>query len=384
MKIVGMIPARLGSKRIKNKNLRLINGKPLVQYIIESAVKSKKLKDIYMNSEGTIFKEIADECGIHFYHRPEELALDKATNDDFALDFINAIDCDILVQLLPTSPFISPEEIADFVQKMMDENYDTLISVTNVQIESIYKGEPINFDQKKKTSPSQLLEPVQAYACGLMGWRCENFRENIRKYGAAYHGGDGKIGFFPLKGFSTVDIDNEEDFVLAGVVAEALSKPKSEPAYYNSEREKLIFDADRERILINDGVCKNRMHDYNHEVVNVRDIIDQNATDKSWSYTVVNSPSNSATLIAQMPGEGNRMHFHHDWDEWWYIIEGEWQWLIDGVSKTVEKGDLVFIERGRKHKITAKGNKLAIRLAVSRNDVDHVYEKINYHTSKGD
>ena len=67
MKIVGMIPARMGSTRVKNKNLRLINNKPLIQYIIDSASKSKLLNDLYVNSESTIFKEISDKSGINFY-----------------------------------------------------------------------------------------------------------------------------------------------------------------------------------------------------------------------------------------------------------------------------------------------------------------------------
>ena len=378
MKIVAMIPARLGSKRVKNKNLRLINGKPLVQYIVEAAAQAESLQDIYLNSEGVIFKEIADDLGILFYHRPEELSSDTATNDDFALDFINTVECDILIQLLPTSPFITPKEIEAFVQTMLDGDYDTLVSVKNVQIECIYQHKPINFDQKKQTPPSQLLEPVQAYACGLMGWHCENFRANIKRYGAAYHGGDGKIGFFTMEGYSTVDIDSEDDFVLAEAVAESLLRPRAKPDYFDPPREKLIFDADRERILEQDGVVKNTMLDFNKERVAIAEIIARNGREKSWSHTVVNSPSNSATLVAQMPGEGNRMHFHKDWDEWWYIVEGKWEWIIDGVAKIVQQGDVIFIERNRKHKVTAFGDKMAIRLAVSQNDVDHVYEETDY------
>jgi CMP-N-acetylneuraminic acid synthetase/quercetin dioxygenase-like cupin family protein len=378
VKVVCMIPARLGSTRVKNKNLRLINGKPLVRYIIESAVKADSFQDIYLNSESTIFKEIADDCGVQFYQRPKELSSDSATNDDFALDFMDSVECDIFIQILPTSPFITPQEIDNFVQTILDGNYDTLVSVTNVQIESIYKQKPINFDQKKQTPPSQLLEPVKAYACGLMGWRCENFRGNIKKYGAAYHGGDGRIGFFTMKGYSTIDIDNEEDFILAEAVVEALSKSPSEPAYYDPLKEKLIFDADVERILSEDGVEENTLNDYNNEQVPLKEITARYGREKSWSHVIVNSLSNCATLIAQMPGEGNRMHFHPDWDEWWYIIEGEWEWIIDGVAKTVKPADFVFIKRNRKHKITAIGNKMAIRLAVSRNDVDHVYEEDDY------
>jgi hypothetical protein len=50
------------------------------------------------------------------------------------------------------------------------------------------------------------------------------------------------------------------------------------------------------------------------------------------------------------------------------------EWLIEGKPKIVKQGDVVFINRLRKHKITAIGDKMAIRLAVSRADVDHVYE----------
>ena len=74
-----------------------------------------------------------------------------------------------------------------------------------------------------------------------------------------------------------------------------------------------------------------------------------------------------------MPGEGNRLHYHTDWDEWWYIIKGTWEWYVEGVSMKVTQGDVVFIERNKKHKITAVGPGQSIRLAVSREDVDHVY-----------
>jgi quercetin dioxygenase-like cupin family protein len=147
------------------------------------------------------------------------------------------------------------------------------------------------------------------------------------------------------------------------------------PQYYNGE---IIYDADRERILLADGVVNNTMNQYNKEIASLKEIILSNPKDKSWSHTLVNSPSNSATLIAQMPGEGNRMHYHPDWDEWWYIVEGSWIWIVDGKEKSVKKGDVIFIERNRKHKIISSDKNLSIRLAVSRADVAHVYELDDY------
>ena len=372
-----MVPARLGSKRIKNKNLRLIDGLPLIQYIINAAKSSSLLDEIYINSESTQFAYIAEESGVKFYQRPEELSSDEATNDDFALDFINNVECDVLVQLLSTSPFISTEEIDGFIKAMLDGNFETMISVSNVQIESIYKDRPINFNQTKKTPPSQLIEPIKAYACSLMGWEVQRYIANIEKFNAAYHGGDGSIGFYELKGYSTIDIDYEDDFLLAEAVVLALKSETKRPQYYSKDNE-MIADSDRERILNDDGVRFNTLHEFNKEVAHVNEIIKKNGRQSSWSHTLVNSESTCSTLIAQMPGEGNRMHYHPDWDEWWYIVEGEWEWTIEDKPKKVVKGDVVFINRNRKHKITAVGKKMAIRLAVSRADVDHVYDSDNY------
>jgi len=373
MKIIGMIPARLGSKRIKKKNLRLIDGLPLIQYIVNAAKKSTFLDEIYINSESSQFKKIADESGIKFYQRPESFSTDTATNDDFALDFINNIECGILIQLLPTSPFISTAEIDEFIKSMLDGDFETMISIIDIRIECIYKGKSLNFDQKKQTPPSQLLEPIKSYACSLMGWEVNRFYDNISKYNAAYHGGDGTIGFYEIKGYSAIDIDNEEDFLLAEAVAVALKSPKNEPSYFevsNNERS----EVDVPSILTKDGVQVNDLFDVNNEIVAIGEILSSMPKDVSWSKRVIDTDSNSMTVICQMPGEGNRRHHHPDWNEWWYIVEGQWDWDIEGKIKTVTQGDIVFMKKNRKHKITASGSSRAIRMAVSRSDVAHVYE----------
>ncbi len=370
MKCVAMIPARMGSKRITKKNIRLLNGVPLISYIVRAAKEANCFDEIYINSESEILGNIALEEGVKFYQRPDNLSTDAATNDHFTEDFLNNTDCDVLVQLLPTSPFITAEEIRDFTSKIVGEKIDTLISVFNQQIECVFNGNPINFDQKKITPPSQEITPVMPYACGLMGWNKENYMSNTQKYGCGYHGGDGNIDFFSLSGYSTVDIDNEEDFQLAETIARSLDSGSYKALYYDPKE---TFDADRLRVLLEDGVTNNNMNNFNKEIVSAKNIIENNPSDVCWSHTLVNSPSTCATLIAQMPGEGNRLHYHSDWDEWWLIMKGEWNWWVEGRNLTVKEGDVVFIERFKKHKITAAGNQQAIRLAVSREDVDHIY-----------
>jgi len=136
----------------------------------------------------------------------------------------------------------------------------------------------------------------------------------------------------------------------------------------------MINDSNVPNILKQDGVSKFNLDLANQFIVNVPSLIEKYGTETSWAHTLINTESNSATLICQMPGQGNRRHHHPDWNEWWFIIKGQWQWELEGMKKNVSQGDIVFIERNKKHQIIATGNSASIRLAVSRYDVVHVYE----------
>ncbi len=376
-KIIAMIPVRSGSKRIPRKNIRLLNGKPLVSYIIEAAIDAKCFDEIFLNSEDEVFREIADQYGIRMYKRPAELASDEATNDDFANDFIGKNSCDILVQLLATSPFITSKDIRSFVSYMMDGEYDTLISVKAQQIECVYWNRPINFTKSLHTQPSQSLTPVYSYACSMMGWKTDRFVQNHALDGA-YHGCIGNTGYFPVKGWAAVDIDNEEDFQLAEVISQKIEKdkhfPPSAPKYYDSKKAKNIISVEDDvpEIIKKDGIGKIDFENANKLITYLPDAVTQMG-EPPWNKRIVDTENNSMCIICQNPGEGNRKHYHHNWNEWWYILQGEWLFEIEGKNHHVVEGDVVFIEKNKVHKITALGATPAIRMAVSRADVDHVY-----------
>lgn len=133
-----------------------------------------------------------------------------------------------------------------------------------------------------------------------------------------------------------------------------------------------IIEKNVSEILKNDGINNIILDTCNKRVVNIGKIIKK--IKETCSETIINSESNSATLICQKKGEGNRLHYHPTWNEWWYIIQGKWKIEIEKEIIIVKKDDIVFIEKNKKHKITAIGDKLSIRLAVSRYDVEHIYE----------
>ncbi len=230
-RIVAMTPCRLGSQRIPKKNLRLVGQKTLSQWVLSTCVKSGLFDDVYLNSESTIFDKMASDCGAKFYQRPEHLSTNSATNDDFALDFMNNIDCDLLVQVNATSPFTTIEDLSGFMKMLDGGAFETLHTVKDAQIEALFEGRPLNFDPLKQMPPSQSLTPVKVFTSSIMAWDVKRFQANMAKYGCAVYGGDGKIGYYTLKGFSTLDIDNEFDFQMAELVV-GTGAGKYEPKYY--------------------------------------------------------------------------------------------------------------------------------------------------------
>ena len=67
MKIVCMIPARLGSKRVPRKAIRMLGNKPLIQYAIDLATQVFDLDNVYVNASEDIFEYIASQSGVQFY-----------------------------------------------------------------------------------------------------------------------------------------------------------------------------------------------------------------------------------------------------------------------------------------------------------------------------
>ena len=367
-KILVMIPVRLGSRRVKKKNIRLLGNKPLVEYIIDTTKKVFSNKDIYLNSYEDIFKSIAEENNIQYYKRPEWYASDEATNDDFVYDFLKKHKCDWVIQAHSTSPFITEDDIRKFINfiKKYGDKYDTVFSVKEEQIEAVYRDKPINYPKNRKMLPSQELEPVKIFCNGLMAFKRESFISNYENRGYSLFAGE--TAYITLSGFSTLDIDNEEDFRLAEAILES-KKHEYSPSYYNPEE---VIKDDVPSILKEDGIDV-----WDERVVlikNIEDIKKKFKNYDAWAYRIVNSENNSATIICQKKGGGNRNHYHKDWNEWWFILEGKWKFIIEGKEYIVKKGDIIYIPKKHWHHIISLEDN-SIRIAVSREDVGHIYKR---------
>jgi len=229
-KIVGLIPARLGSVRVRAKSLRILGGNPLIYYIIDAVKKSSKIQDAYVNSDSVLFRQIADRYGVDFYHRDQRLATSDSLIDDYIYDFCTKVSSDILVVANPTSPFLEANDIDKAIENFIANGYDTQLACENIRTHSFLDGDPINFSINGKHPRSQDLAPVQALNFAVTIWRTQSFINSYEQNGYGVY--SGKIGFFALKGLSTIDIDWEEDFQLAEHVLTHLNNGiKSEPKY---------------------------------------------------------------------------------------------------------------------------------------------------------
>lgn len=93
----------------------------------------------------------------------------------------------------------------------------------------------------------------------------------------------------------------------------------------------------------------------------------------SWAVRIAYNDRFGGVVIQQQPGEGNRRHYHPDTDENWVILDGEWEWYIEGKKSNVKKGDFVIVPQKTWHQIKCVGNKPGVRYAITKPDVDHVY-----------
>lgn len=229
-KVISVVPARLGSQRIKVKSLRLLNGKPLIEYILDTLKKTTYLNDIYINSDSDFFGEIARRNQVKFYKRRSDLATSQSLIDDYIYDFMKSVSCDYLAVVNPTSPFISSEELDNAWEYYAKSRFDTLLSCERIQTHCFFKGEPINFTIKGKHPRSQDLEPIRALNFAITIFDVSKYISNYENNGYGVY--TGSLGFYDTEGYSNIDIDYEEDFIFAEHIAQFISSKKHfEPQY---------------------------------------------------------------------------------------------------------------------------------------------------------
>lgn len=239
--VIGLIPARLGSIRVKCKNLRMIGGKPLIAYTIDTLKHAKNFDEIYVNSESDLIGKVATRYGIPFYKRPKELALSSSMIDDYIYEFLtNKPHCDVLAVINPTSPFITAEEMDRAVTQFLNSDCHTQLCCEAIQTHCFVDGQPVNFSTGGQHPRSQDIPPVHALNFAITIWDAAKFKETYEAKGYGVY--SGKLGFFVTEGKSSIDIDYPEDFAMARVVMDHWDEIMADDPQYDPVLDQIIAE----------------------------------------------------------------------------------------------------------------------------------------------
>ncbi len=178
MHTVAIIPARGGSKGLKNKNIYPVAGKPLLAWTIQQALASKSIERVFVTTDDPAIAEVASTYGSEVIIRPPELSGDKASSESAILHAVGVIErdyhipIDIIVFLQATSPLRKPDDIDNAVQLFLKKGADSLISVKKPDDLTLWesragKWESVNFDYRnrgmRQDRPTQFIENGSIY-----------------------------------------------------------------------------------------------------------------------------------------------------------------------------------------------------------------------------
>lgn len=217
-----IIPARAGSKGIKNKNFLKINKKPLIQYTIDIAKKLNKFCDLVISSDSKQIKKICSKNNIKFYgYRPKKLSGDKVLTYNVVkyelqkLEKINQITYDGLIILQPTCPIRKLKKLIDALKILNTNKYDSVVSVTPVlsmhpeRMKKFRNNYLINYLNKKKENmiPRQNLPPVYIRSGSVYMLKRDVLIKQRSLVGKKTYG-------LVLDGLEAINIDTKDDLKL--------------------------------------------------------------------------------------------------------------------------------------------------------------------------
>jgi len=138
-KLLAIIPARGGSKRLPRKNILDLAGKPLIAWTIESALGTKYIDRVVVSTDDQDIADVSIKYGADIpFIRPDELATDEATSIDVVLHLLKRLEMcneyyDYIILLQPTSPLRTTKNIDEAVELLQIKKKDAVISVCEVE-----------------------------------------------------------------------------------------------------------------------------------------------------------------------------------------------------------------------------------------------------------
>lgn len=216
MKIVAVVPIKLNNRRLPQKNTKpFTNGKPLCFYILNTLLEISELDDIYVYCSNPGIKEFIPK-GVKYLKRSTLLDQDTTKINEVLTSFADDVHADIYVMTHTTAPFISAKSIRTGLHAVASGKYDSSFAAKKLQ-DFLWKGgEPFNY--KLDSIPrTQDLEPLYEETSGFYIYKQEVIRNLGRRIGD-------KPYIVEVGEIESIDIDEEEDFMIADAIFNHVGK----------------------------------------------------------------------------------------------------------------------------------------------------------------
>lgn len=214
MAVVAFIPVRGGSKSIPLKNIKLLNGKPLIYWSAKSCNDCQAIDRVVIATDNTQIENTVIDfrlTKVEIYRRSPKNAQDASTTESVMLEYIKSrglSDDDTFILVQATSPFTKSIHLDEALVKYSSENHDSLLSVCRSK--RFYwneSGTPINYDYKSRPRrqdfQGQLLENGAFYINRVQNIVAEENRLS------------GEIGFYIMPEYSSLELDEPDDWITA-------------------------------------------------------------------------------------------------------------------------------------------------------------------------
>lgn len=215
MKILFIIPARGGSKGLPGKNIKPLNGIPLITHSIQHAMKSSYEKKVVVSTDDMKIAQVSREAGAEIVDRPAEISGDTASSESALIHALNSVEAsgykpDLIVFLQCTSPIREDDDIDKAIKLLTEENSDSLLSASPNH-RFIWKKGPqgfysVNYDYNKRQR-RQDLEPEFVENGSIYIFKPWVLKENNNRLG-------GKVSLYLMSDESSYEIDSAMDFVI--------------------------------------------------------------------------------------------------------------------------------------------------------------------------
>lgn len=224
-RILGLIPARGGSKGIPRKNIVDLCGKPLIAWTIQSALESEFIDDVIVTTDDDEIAEVSKKSGAFVpFIRPSELAQDETGSSEVVIHALSELQkvgkqYDVFVLLQPTSPFRETGLIDEMIAKCAEEQVNTVVSIANTScyLEKVFtlKGGKVERLVENKVAARQSCTPLYKETGSVYVARVEIFEKTLEFI-------SGKSSFKETFGPTNIDIDNFSDLETARKICENL------------------------------------------------------------------------------------------------------------------------------------------------------------------